>query len=119
MEIEDWSHLGLGLRYRAAAMGVPFLPSLTMLGSGLMDVGGSKTVACPYTGQTLHAVPALFPDVALIHVQKADRLGNCQIDGHPHMDPDIARPAPTVLVPAEQIVSEARIRLHGERPLIP
>ena len=116
---EEWSHLGLGLRFRAAAMGVPFLPSLTMLGSGLMGVGGSKTVACPYTGETLHAVPALFPDVALIHVQKADRLGNCRIDGYPHMDADIARAASTVLVTAEEIVSEDEIRLHGDRTVIP
>jgi glutaconate CoA-transferase, subunit A len=119
VEFEEWSHLGLGLRYRAAAMGVPFLPSLTMQGSGLMEVGGSKTIACPYTGQTLHAVPALFPDVALIHVQKADRLGNCQIDGYPHMDGDIARAAATVLVTAEEIVSEDEIRLHGDRTVIP
>jgi len=116
---EEWSHLGLGLRYRAAAMGVSFLPSLTMLGSGLMEVGGSKTVECPYTGRTLHAVPALFPDVALLHVQKADRLGNCQIDGYPHMDGDIARAASTVLVTAEQIVSEDEIRLHPDRTIIP
>ncbi|MGH7398539.1 MAG: CoA transferase subunit A, partial [Candidatus Rokuibacteriota bacterium] len=86
VEFEEWSHLGLGLRYRAAAMGMPFLPSLTMLGSDLMGVGGSRTLECPYTGRILHAVPALFPDVALLHVQKADRLGNCQIDGYPHMD---------------------------------
>ena len=119
VEFEEWSHLGLGLRYRAAAMGVPFLPSLTMLGSGLMGVGGSKTIECPYTGQTLHAVPALFPDVALIHVQKADRFGNCQIDGYPHMDADIARAATTVLVTAEEIVSEEEIRLHRIAPSSP
>ena len=116
---EEWSHLGLGLRYRAAAMGVPFLPSLTMLGSDLMGVGGSKTVDCPYTGRTLHAVPALFPDVALLHVQRADRLGNCQIDGYPHMDADIARAASTVLVTAEEIVSEDEIRRHPDRTVIP
>jgi glutaconate CoA-transferase, subunit A len=116
---EEWSHLGLGLRYRAAANGVPFLPSLTMLGSDLMNVGGSKTVQCPYTGRTLHAVPALFPDVALLHVQKADRLGNCQIAGYPHMDEDIARAASTVLVTAEQIVSEDEIRLQPDRTVIP
>jgi glutaconate CoA-transferase, subunit A len=116
---EEWSHLALGLRYRAAAMGVPFLPSLTMLGSDLMGVGGSKTVECPYTGRTLHAVPALFPDVALLHVQRADRLGNCQIDGYPHMDADIARAASTVLVTAEEIVSEDEIRRHPDRTVIP
>jgi len=116
---EEWSHLGLGLRYRAAAMGLPFLPSLTMLGSDLMGVGGSRTVFCPYTGETLHAVPALFPDVALLHVHRADRLGNCQIDGYPHMDADIARAAATVLVTTEEIVPEEEIRLHPDRTVIP
>ncbi|MCI0547515.1 MAG: CoA transferase subunit A [Candidatus Rokubacteria bacterium] len=117
--IEEWSHLGLGLRYRAGAMGVPFVPALTMLGSDLMAVGGSKTIACPYTGETLHAVPALFPDVALLHVHRADRLGNCQIDGYPHMDADIARAATTVLVTAEAIVPEDEIRRHPDRTVIP
>jgi glutaconate CoA-transferase, subunit A len=117
--VEEWSHLGLGMRYRAAAMGVPFLPSLTMLGSDLMDVGGSTTVTCPYTGAMLHAVPALFPDVALIHVHRADRFGNAQIDGYPHMDADIARAAATVLVSAEEIVDDDEIRRHPDRTVIP
>ena len=117
--LEEWSHLALGLRYRAAAMGVPFLPTLTMLGSGLVEVGGSKTIACPYTGRTLLAVPALFPDVALLHVHRADRFGNCQIDGYAHMDADIARAAATVLVTAEEIVSEEEIRRHPDRTVIP
>src|SRR5262245_65179779 len=69
VEYEEWSHLGIGLRFRAAAMGVPFLPSLTMLGSSLMDVGGSRTMTCPYTGETLHAVPALFPEIGRAHVR--------------------------------------------------
>jgi len=116
---EEWSHLGLGLRFRAAAMGLPFLPTLTMLGSDLMGVGGSKTITCPYTGETLHAVPALFPDVALIHVHRADRLGNCQIDGYPHMDADIAMAASTVIVTAEEILSEEAIRRQPDRTIIP
>jgi len=116
---EEWSHLGLGLRFRAAAAGLPFLPSLTMLGSDLMGVGGSKTITCPYTGQTLHAVPALFPDVALLHVHRADRRGNCQIDGYPHMDVDIALAAATVLVTAEEIVPEEEIRRQPDRTVIP
>jgi glutaconate CoA-transferase, subunit A len=116
---EEWSHLGIGLRFRAAAMGVPFLPTLTMLGSDLMGVGGSKTVICPYTGETLHAVPALFPDVALLHVHRADRFGNCQIDGYPHMDADIALAAATVLVSAEEIVGDEEIRRRPDRTVIP
>jgi len=117
--LEEWSHLALGLRFRAAAMGVPFLPTLTMLGSDLVSVGGMKTVQDPFTGETLGAVPALFPDVALLHVHRADRFGNCQIDGYPHMDADIARAASTVLVTAEEIVPEEEIRRHADRTIIP
>jgi glutaconate CoA-transferase subunit A len=117
--IEEWSHLGLGLRFRAAAMGLPFIPSLTMLGSDLMGLGGSSTITCPYTGATLHAVPALFPDVALLHVHRADRAGNGQIDGYPHMDADLALAAGTVLMTAEEIVSEEEIRRRPERTVIP
>jgi glutaconate CoA-transferase subunit A len=117
--MEEWSHLALGLRFRAAAMGVPFLPALTMLGSDLVGVGGMQTVRDPYTGETLAAVPALFPDVALLHVHRADRLGNCQVDGYPHMDADIARAATTVLVTAEELISEEETRRHPDRTLIP
>jgi len=116
---EEWSHLALGLRYRAAAMGVPFLPTLTMLGSDLMGIADARTMACPFTGETLCLVPALFPDVAVLHVHRADRFGNCQIDGYPHMDPDIARAATTVLVTAEEIIPENEIRRHPDRTVIP
>ena len=117
--LEEWSHLAFGLRFRAAGMGVPFLPSLTMLGSDLMGVGGMKTLEDPYTGQTLAAVPALFPDVTLLHVSRADRFGNCQIDGYPHMDADMARAAATVLVTTEELVSDEEIRRRPDRTVIP
>ncbi len=117
--LEEWSHLALGLRFRAGAMGVPFLPALTMLGSDLMTVGGMKTLQDPYTGETLAAVPALFPDVAVLHVHRADMFGNCQIDGYPHMDADIARAATTVLVTTEEIVTDDATRRHPDRTVIP
>jgi glutaconate CoA-transferase subunit A len=117
--LEEWSHLALGLRFRAAAMGVPFVPSLTMLGSDLVGVGGLKTIVDPYTGEALGAVPALFPDVAILHVHRADRFGNAQIDGYPHMDADIARAATTVLITAEEIITEDETRRHPDRTVIP
>ena len=117
--LEEWSHLALGLRFRAAAMGVPFVPALTMLGSDLVSVGGMKTVVDPYTGESLGAVPALFPDVAILHVHRADRFGNAQIDGYPHMDADIARAATTVLMTTEEIISEDETRRHPDRTVIP
>jgi glutaconate CoA-transferase subunit A len=119
VRFEEWSHLGLGLRYRAGAMGVPFLPTLTMLGSDLMRVTGAKTMQCPFTGQTVNLVPALFPDVAILHVHRADRLGNCQIDGYSHMDIDIARAATSVLVTAEEIIDEDETRRRPDRTVIP
>lgn len=119
VRFEEWSHLALGLRLRAAAMGVPFLPTLTMQGSDLARVTGLRTVQDPYTGETLAAVPALFLDVALLHVHRADRFGNCQIDGYPHMDADMARAAATVLVTAEEIVPEEEIERRADRTVIP
>jgi len=90
-----------------------------MLGSDLVGVAGMKTIQDPYSGETLAAVPALFPDVALLHVHRADRFGNCQIDGYPHMDADIARAATTVLVTAEELISEDETRRHPDRTVIP
>ncbi len=119
VKFQEWSHLGLGLRYRAGAMGVPFLPTFSMLGSDLLRVNEARTMADPFTGHTVCLVPALFPDVAIIHVHRADKFGNCQIDGYPHMDADIALAATTVIVTAEKIVHEDEIRRHADRTIIP
>ncbi len=64
---EEWSHLSLGLRYRAAAMGVTFLPTFSMLGSDLQRVNAVETITCPYSGEKVLIVPALYPDVGIIH----------------------------------------------------
>ena len=116
---DEWSHLAIGLRYKAGAMGVPFLPTLTMLGSDLAARLDLQTVTCPYTGERLAAVPALNPDVALIHAHRADMLGNVQVDGYRHMDVDMARAARTVIVSAEEIVSPEQIAAHPDRTMLP
>jgi glutaconate CoA-transferase, subunit A len=116
---DEWSHLAMGLRYKAGAMGVPFLPSLTMLGSDLARTLDLQTVACPYTGEQLAAVPALNPDVALIHAHRADMLGNAAVDGYRHMDVDIARAARKVIVSAEQIVSPEEIAATPAQTMLP
>jgi glutaconate CoA-transferase subunit A len=117
--LEEWSHLAMGLRYRAGAMGVPFLPTLSMLGSDLQKTTTAKTMICPFTGEQLCLVPALFPDVAVVHVHRADCLGNAQIDGYPHMDADIALAASTVILTAEEIVDTDEIRRRADRTVIP
>lgn len=116
---EEWSHLAIGLRYHAGAMGVPFLPTFSMLGSDLLRTTGARTMTCPFSGEQLCLVPALFPDVGLIHAHRADRFGNAQIDGYPHMDADIAAAAGTVIVSAEEIVDPDEIRRTADRTAIP
>lgn len=116
---EEWSHLGLGLRLKAGAMGVPFLPSYTMMGSDLGRRLNLARVECPYTGQSLYAVPSLNPDVALIHVQRADVFGNAQIDGYELMDADVARAARRLVISTEEIVDTDSLRLDPARTTIP
>jgi glutaconate CoA-transferase subunit A len=116
---EEWSHLGIGLRYKAGAMGVPYLPTVSMLGSDIDAQLGLAKVTCPYTHQVLNAVPSLNPDVALIHVQRADVLGNAQIDGYQLMDADLALAARRVIVTAEEIVTTDQFRREPARTVIP
>lgn len=115
---EEWSHLSIGLRFKAAAMGLPFLPTKSMLGSDLLQMTHAKEMTCPFTGELLVLVPAYHPDVALIHVQRADRFGNAQIDGPPYMDKDIAIAAQTVILTAEEIVEPETIAAHPDRTSI-
>lgn len=116
---EEWSHLGMGLRYKAGAMGVPFLPALTMLGSDIASTVDLRTVTCPYTGDEVAAMPALNPDVALIHAHRADMYGNTQVDGYRHMDVDMARAARKVIVSAEEIVSTEEIDARPSSTMLP
>ena len=117
---EEWSHMAIGVRYRAGAMGVPFIPMRSMLGSDLTGrIDGPKEMDCPFTGDRLLLVPALNPDVALIHVQRCDAYGNAQMDGLPFMDADIAMAANRVILTTERIVSNSQIRRAPDRTRIP
>ena len=117
---EEWSHMSLGLRYRAGAMGIPFIPTRAMLGS---DVAGQldnvKEIDCPFTGEKMLLIPALNPDVALIHVHRCDAFGNAQIDGLQFMDIDIAMAANRVILTTERIISNDQIRRTPDQTKIP
>ncbi len=117
---EEWSHMAVGLRFRAGAMGVPFLPMRSMLGSDVIaQLPDTRVIDCPFTSEKLVLVPALNPDVALIHVQRCDPYGNAQIDGLPFMDLDIAMAANRVILTTERIVSNDQIRRRPDRTKIP
>jgi glutaconate CoA-transferase subunit A len=117
---EEWSHMAVGLRFRAGAMGVPFLPMRSMLGSDVVRrLPDVHEMRCPFTGDRLLLVPALNPDVALIHVQRCDAYGNAQIDGLSFMDLDLAMAANRVILTAERIVSNDLIRRAPDHTKIP
>jgi len=117
---EEWSHMAVGLRFRAGAMGVPFLPMRSMMGSDVIEqLPDPKLIDCPFTGEKLVLVPALNPDVALIHVQRCDAYGNAQIDGLPFMDVDLAMAATRVILTTERIVSNDQIRRAPDQTKIP
>lgn len=118
-EYEEWSHLGIGLRYRAGAMGIPFIPAKINLGSDLMKTLNLKKMDCPYSGEKVCLIPALNPDVAVIHVQEADKYGNARISGMPGMDPDLAKAARKVILTTEKIIENSEFRRNPHLTSIP
>ena len=119
IEICEWSNYALALRYRAAASGVSFLPTRVMLGTDTMARSAARVIECPFTGAPLAAIPALYPDVAVIHVHEADRFGNARIRGITVADPDLARAAKRLIITCERLVSDAEIRREPDRTTIP
>ncbi len=117
---EEWSHLAMGMRLRAGAMGVPFMPIRPMIGSDVLtERPEAKEIDCPFTNEKLLLVPALNPDVALIHVQRCDAYGNAQIDGLQFVDMDLAMAANKVILSTERIVSNDQIRRAPHQTKIP
>jgi glutaconate CoA-transferase subunit A len=118
---DEWSHMSIGLRYRAGAMGIPFMPSRSMVGSDVGKLVGDqiKTMDCPFTGEQVTLLPALNPDVVLIHVQRCDAYGNAQLDGLQFMDIDMAMAANRVILTTERIISNDQIRRTPDQTRIP
>ena len=117
---DEWSHMAMGMRFRAGAMGVPFLPMRSMIGSDVVKrLPEVREIDCPFTGEKLVLVPALNPDVALIHVQRCDAYGNAQIDGLQFMDIDLAMAANKVILTTERIISNDQIRRAPDHTKIP
>ncbi|MCY3683338.1 MAG: CoA transferase subunit A [Gemmatimonadetes bacterium] len=119
VEVCEWTNYALACRFRAAATGVPFVPVRSMLGTDTFRESAAKEIACPFTGKSLTVVPALYPDVALIHVHESDLFGNCRIRGITVADWDLSRASKRVIVSAERIVSTDEIRSDPNATAIP
>ena len=119
VRVTEWSNATLGWRYKAAVMGVPFLPARSILGTDVFKHSAAKEIVCPFTGQKLAAIPALFPDVGIIHVHRADMYGNAQVDGISIADYDVARASKRLIVTTERIVSTDEIRRDPSKTIVP
>jgi len=120
LEIEEYTHFGLSGRLFAGATNMPFLPMRTNIGSDLPPYNAAiKTVNDPYTGDEISVVPPLKPDVAVVHVQRADSEGNSHIWGIIGEQKDAAFASKKVIISAEEIVDEDVIRSDPNRTLIP
>ena len=119
VEFTEWTNYTLALRFRAAAMGVPFLPAHTTLGTDTMRHSAARKIECPFTGEPMVAVPALYPDLAVVHVHESDPFGNCRIEGISVADLDVARSAKRLIVSCERLITNDEIRSNPARTAIP
>src|SRR5213595_545328 len=120
LEIEEYSHFGMVARFAAGAARLPFWTLRDYTGTDLPRANPRiKSVACPYTGEVLATVPALNPDVTIVHAQRADARGNTQIWGLLGVQKEAAFASERVIVVVEELVDERVIRSDPNRTLIP
>ncbi len=120
LEIEEYSHFGMVARFCAGAARLPFWTLRDYAGTDLPRVNPRiKSVTCPYTGELLATVPALNPDVTIVHAQRADAQGNAQIWGLLGVQKEAAFASQRVIVVVEELVDERVIRSDPNRTLIP
>ncbi|MEA2212692.1 MAG: glutaconate CoA-transferase, subunit [Solirubrobacteraceae bacterium] len=113
IEIEEHSHAGMANRYAAGASDLPFAVLRGYRGTDLGAHTDVESIRCPFTGEELAAVPALRPDVAIVHAQEADRRGNVQLWGIPGVQKEAVLAASRSLVTVERIVDELELKPGG------
>jgi glutaconate CoA-transferase subunit A len=113
IEIEEHSHAGMANAYAAGASGLPCAVLRGYLGTDLMSHTRVAPVTCPFTGEQLVAVPAIRPDVAIVHAQEADRRGNVQLWGIPGVQKEAVLAASRAMVTVERVVDELELRPGG------
>ena len=120
LKLEEHACMSLTAGLRAAAFGVPFQPVGGLFGSDIPRINGWKAIADPYgSGLEVYVIPAIAPDVCVIHVNEVDLEGNARLYGTPFWDRIMSRAAKRVLITAERLVSGDEIRRQPELTLVP
>jgi len=119
IELDDYTNYGMSARFKAAAMGIPFIPVRDHGGSDMELVNRGTMMECPYTGRNVYLVPACHPDVGLLHVTAADKYGNSRLFGALCTCPEIAMASTYTIVTAETIIPNESIRTYPNLTEIP
>jgi glutaconate CoA-transferase subunit A len=119
LEVEEHSNFTIALALQAAGMGLPYLPTRTALGSDFSCGPHFSSIACPFTGEKLLAVRAVAPDVAILHVQRADSEGNAHLWGNLGVTREAAYAAKRVILTCEELVDHEMILGDPNRTLVP
>jgi glutaconate CoA-transferase subunit A len=118
--VEEWTNFTLLLRLHAGRIGVPFLPSRALLAGDIPKASAdARKITCPFTGESLSAIPALLPEVALIHAQRADEDGNVQLWGIDGDTREGALASRMVIATVEEMVPREVIRAAPEKTIVP
>jgi acyl CoA:acetate/3-ketoacid CoA transferase alpha subunit len=119
VKLTEWSNGTLAWRLKAAAMGISFLPVRSLLGTDTFKYSAAKVARCPFTNELYALVPALFPDITIVHVHRCDIYGNAQIDGAVVKDDLSSRAAKRVIMTTEEIIDTEEIRARPWNTVIP
>lgn len=119
VKLYEWTNGALAYRHLAGALGVPFLPLRYVGGTDVFRNSGAKLIEDPYTGQPICLVPAVNPDVALIHVNQCDMYGNARIFGPGLAPVESALASKRVIISTEEIIDPDEIRKHPGQTTIP
>jgi glutaconate CoA-transferase subunit A len=119
VEVCEWTNYAMCVRLRAAADGLSFGIARNLLGTDTFRYSAAQVIACPFTGKKFAALPALWPDVAVIHVHESDIFGNSRIKGITIADDVLARAAKHVIITTERLVTNQEIRRDPTATVIP
>ena len=126
IDVVDYTHLSMALRFLAGSLGLPFMPSRSLLGSDILErqrdekLDAFHVMNNPYgEGGPVVLLPAVTPDVSLLHVQKADEMGNVVVEGITTHEPEMAKASSAVIVTCEELISTEEVRRNPTMTTIP
>ncbi len=124
LEVEDFSHLAIASRFLAGSLGLPFMPSKSLLGSDILkkrrDGSTMEVVSNPWDpDEPVVLLRACTPDVSIVHVQTADELGNLMVAGFTTHEVEMVKASRAVIASCEKLVSSDEVRREPDRTTIP